>query len=129
MTNTTRTVALVTALGFCMTVGCQEVTQATKKAVAATQPPVQVSLSSFLIFDGYYVNILNTSDSMTITGVTVTYTGASGNSVTQSVGTLSPRESKTLDPSNIWTVEKHETITVSASGYVPKTLETNILIK
>jgi hypothetical protein len=104
--------------------------QAFKQAAAAVQPPVQVSLTPFLVFNGYYVNVTNTSSSTTLTGVTVKYTGASGNSKTQTIGMLKPGETKTLDPSDVrWTVEKHETISVSADGnFVPKVLETNILI-
>jgi hypothetical protein len=101
------------------------------QAVAAVQPPVQISLTPFLVFNGYYVNITNTSSGTTLNGVTVTYTGASGNSMTQALGTLRPGETRTLDPTAVrWTVEQHQTISVSASGmYVPKVLETNVLIK
>jgi len=104
--------------------------QAFKQAAAAVQPPVQVRLTPFLVFKGYYVVVTNTSSSTTLTGVTVTYTGASGNSRSQTIGTLNPGETKELDPSDVkWTVEKQETISVSAAGnYIPKVLETNVLI-
>jgi len=44
-----------------------------KKLVSATQPPVQVSLTPYMIFDGYYVNVLNTSNSTFIQNVVVTW--------------------------------------------------------
>jgi hypothetical protein len=63
--------------------------------------------------------------------VTVTYTGASGNTRTQAVGALGPGETNTLDPLDVgWTVEKQETITVEADGdYIAKVLETNGLFE
>ncbi|MBM4070262.1 MAG: hypothetical protein FJ271_15100 [Planctomycetes bacterium] len=108
----------------------QEGKQAFKQTVAAVQPPVQVSLTPYLIFNGYYVNVTNTSSHISLTDVTVTYTDATGNSVMQRVGSLRPGETKTLDPSDArWTVERHETISVAANGlYVPKALDTNVLI-
>jgi hypothetical protein len=101
-----------------------------RQAVAVVQPPVQVTLSPFLIFDGYYVEVKNTSTSSALANVTVTYRDANGNTKSQSVGPLKPGETKTLDPSVVnWTVAKHETISVSTNGnYVPKVLETNALI-
>lgn len=104
--------------------------QAFSQVAAAVQPPVQVRLTPFMVFQGFYVHISNTSGVETLYGVNVTYTGASGNSVTQAVGTLKPNETKTLDPSQAkWTVEKHERISVSVTGnFVPKVVETNQLI-
>ena len=101
-----------------------------KQVATAVQPPVQVTLTPFIILSGYYVNVTNTSSSSTLSSVTVTYTGASGNSKTQTVGTLKPGETQTVDPSSVgWTVEKQEVISVSASGnFVPKVLKTNVLI-
>jgi hypothetical protein len=97
--------------------------------ISKTQPPVQVSLTRYLIFKGYYVNVTNTSTSTTVNGVVVTYTGTSGNSKAQILGTLRPGETKTLSPSDVqWRVEKHESISVSADGYITKTLNTNTLI-
>ena len=124
-----KAVLTIAVSALCLLAGCSEIEEATKKAIAATQPPVQVSLTPYLIFDGYYVNVLNTSDTQSIGRVTLTYTSASGNSVSQDLGTLSPGQSKTLDPSNVnWRVVKHETISVSASSHIPKTLKTNVLI-
>lgn len=100
--------------------GCQE-------TVGQVQAPVQVSLTSYLIMNGYWVNVTNLSDS-TITNVTVTYVWQ-GNSKTQTVGSLAPRETKTIDPADITIrVERNEKIRVSASGYFPKTVTTNTLI-
>jgi hypothetical protein len=63
--------------------GCQE-------AVGQLQAPVQVSLTSYLLVPGYYVNVTNLSES-SITGVTVTYVWQ-GNSKTQAVGVRSGRD-------------------------------------
>jgi hypothetical protein len=129
MNHTISSFLVLTSLATVLAAGCQEVQTAAQRAIAATQPPVEVTLTPFLVFNGYYVNIINMSPSATITGVQVTYTSASGNSVTQDVGTLQPRQAVVLDPSTInWTVVKNESISVSASNYVPKTLSTNVLI-
>ena len=97
--------------------------------ISKTQPPVQITLTSYAIFKGYYVNVMNTSSNTTIDGVVVTYTGLGGATKTQTIGTLKPNESKTLDPSEVdWTVVTHESISVSANGYLAKTLETGDLI-
>ena len=120
---------LFAALIFSTAVGCKEIEQAANKAIASVQPPVEVTLTPFFIFKGYYVNVLNTSDSKTITGVKVTYTSASGTSVSQKIGTLSPKQHVTLDPSEInWQVVPHETITISATKHMDKTVATNSLI-
>ena len=100
-----------------------------QKLLTKAQPPVQVTLTPFLIFDGYYVNIMNTSTDTTIYDVVVTYTGASGNTKTQTIKMIQPGKTETLDPSDVdWKVVRHESISVSARGYLNKTLETNILI-
>ncbi len=111
-------------------VGCDNIKHTANAVATKTQPPVQVTTTPFLILKGCYVNVSNTSATTTLTGVEVTYTGPSGNTKSQMIGTLKPNETKTLDPSDVrWTVEKHETITVAADNYLSKTLDTNILIK
>jgi hypothetical protein len=103
--------------------------QLLKQAVSGSQPPVEISLSEFLVFNGYYVHVRNVSKSTTLRGVRVVYTSASGNSVTQTIGELKPQAIKVLDPSDVrWQVAKHEWVMVSADGFLPKTLETNVLI-
>lgn len=100
--------------------GCQEV-------AGKVQPPVQVTLMPYLFVSGYYVNVTNLSETA-LTNVTVTYLWQ-GNTRSQTVGTLAPRESKTIDPADAhFTVKKNEQIRVSASGYVPKTIDTNTLV-
>ena len=114
---------------ICLALGCEEAKRVGNQTIAAVQPSVQVSLSPFLILRGYYVNVANTSDSSSLTNVTVTYTGSSGNSKTQTIGVLKPLQSVIVDPSDVgWTIERHETISVSASGCISKTLQTDILI-
>jgi hypothetical protein len=109
--------------------GCEEAKRAGGSILHATQPPVELSLTPFTFFSGYYVNIRNTSEKA-LTDVTVTYTSVSGTSVSQQIGALAPHQSVTLDPSDIkWRVVKNEQITVSASGCVPKVLATNSLIQ
>ena len=80
-------------------------------------PPVMVVLQPFLISDGYYVIIQNTSSSEPVS-VTVTYTDAVGTSTTQQSGTINPGSVAKLDPSDIsWRVAAGGTITVSTDGY------------
>jgi len=120
MTNKIRWAVFLGALVLSFAVGCQD----------ATQPPVEASLAPFPDFKGYYVKLLNTSDSATISGIKVTYTSASGDSVTYDFGMLPAGQSVTLDPSDVnWTVERGQTISVSASGYLSKSLDTDVLIK
>jgi hypothetical protein len=97
--------------------------------ITEVQPPVEISLTRYLVFNGYYVNVFNASRTATITGVIVTYTSASGNTRTQTFGTIRPGETETRDPADVdWIIEKHESIGVSAQSYFTKTLETDILI-
>jgi hypothetical protein len=104
--------------------GCAEVQSIASK----TQAPIYPSLTPFLIFNGYYVNLNNTSDSA-LTGVYITYYDSQGNTVTQQVGSIGPKESVSVDPSEVnWRVTKHEKIAVHADGYLRRVVETNVLI-
>ena len=100
--------------------GCQE-------TIGKVQTPAQVSLTPYLVMNGYWVNVTNLSDS-TISNVSVTYVWQ-GNSKTQTIGTIGPKETKTIDPADAdIRIERNEKIRLSASGYIPKTIETNLLI-
>jgi len=98
-----------------------------REITGMVQPPVQLTLTKYLIENGYYVNVQNLSDK-TLVNVTVTYLWQ-GNSKDQWVGILDPWESMTIDPDREGIrVQKNEHIRVSSDGYVPKTIETNTLI-
>lgn len=102
-----------------------------KKAAAAIQPPVRVSLQPFAWLKGHYLFVGNTSSTVTLTDLNVTYTDVGGNSVTQKIPSLKPNESVMLDPSLVnWRIIQNETITISAGApYIPKVFETNTLIQ
>ncbi len=100
-----------------------------ERVVRFTQVPVRVSLSSFWIFEGYYVDLTNTSQK-TLTGVQVKYVDATGQQTcTQDVGSIRAGETVRLDPSGKnWTVVANETIEISSNGYLSRTYSTNTLI-
>jgi len=66
-----KAISTIAVTAVCFAAGCSESELALKKAVSATQPPVEVSLTPFLIFDGYYVNVRNTSGSTSMSSVTL----------------------------------------------------------
>lgn len=107
--------------------GCAEV----QSTVSRTQVPASVSLTPFLLYKGYYVNVYNASSS-SLTNVSLTYYWADGREgPSQPVGvySLGPGEVVTVDPSEVgWIVARHEKIAVRADGYLRKVMATNVLV-
>ena len=90
---------------------------------------MRVNLVSFLFSQGYYVILSNTHETVILEGVGLEYTDVNGNTQTQTVGVIRPKEAKSMDPSDAhWRVERGEKITIRANGYLPKTVNVNSLL-
>jgi len=120
------TMPKIKGLGVCLVMiflsGCAEIAN-------KTEPPVRVNLVSFLVSKGYYVVITNTHETVILENVSIEYTDGNGKTSTQTVGTIRPKEAKSLDPSDIkWRVERNEKISIKAGGYLTKTINVNSLL-
>ena len=94
------------------------------------QPPVMVRLLPFNFSSGFYVFVINSSQDTALDDVVVRYTDAGGHSRQQPVGSLAAKGMRTVDPSEIdYRVEKGETITVEARGFVGRDFSTSKMIK